>query len=244
MKISKLALIALLGGALMAFGCGDSSGGGGSGGDGGAGGVGGVGGEGGGGSGGNGFEVCKTANGVQEAQYNVVCSIEFGGIPVDVDVTASIYGSNGNTAFIVDEPGSAVTCGEVSLPQNIIDLIEGVGATATLENADVTLAVTNATPAAIAHTIAPQTVGNDPFQTDVVISDPTATEAGDVTIAPSTANIEVSVQIGSGEPGALTIQIPSDACPDGFQLAENSEDITFPAVDGAGGAGGAGGNAQ
>ena len=87
MKISKLALIALLGGALMAFGCSDDSSSGGTGG--GTGGDGGTAGDGGGGSGGEGPIV--------ECVPQAGATCETG----DIDPTCLLYTSDAADDWLV-----------------------------------------------------------------------------------------------------------------------------------------------
>lgn len=218
MKISKLALIALLGGALMAFGCGDSSdgeGGGGSGGDGGAGGVGGDGGAG----GGNGEE--------QVALYDVACTLNIEGLgEFDVALTANLYGS-ADGDLVVGEATEVTTRAEVALPEDLLAIIGNFNPEITSGAA--LLGVTNATPTEIEHEI-PAGAVESPINTDTVTTDVVADAAGDVVIEPNETEIGIFVPFGA-EGLTLDLVIPGDECPDGFVLQEGSDPITFEATE-------------
>ena len=137
MNIRKLALLALLGGALMAFGCGDDAtenGGGGTGGDG-EGGNGGAGGDIGGGPG----------------SYTTKCQVEAMGIPVDIDVETDI------TVDWSGVDGEDATTSTVV--RAISPILAAIAGAATLKTLDQTTTVTGATPAEIDNSQRPEDEG-------------------------------------------------------------------------------------
>jgi hypothetical protein len=123
MKISKLALIALLGGALMAFGCGDdsssTSGSAGAGGDGGAGGAGGEGGMG----GAPGGECESTACVFCPAEALGTAGAVIGDILVPIDFTAVAQGAvvQGTTVTVDLAASSAVNDLGLEVAAMIVD---------------------------------------------------------------------------------------------------------------------------
>ncbi len=220
MEIRKLALIALLGGALMAFGCGDSSDGeAGTGGDGG-GGAGGAGGDGGGGAGGGNGEE-------QVALYDVACTLNIEGLgEFDVALTADLIGSAAGD-LVVGEATEVTTKAEVSLPEDLLAIIGNFNPEITSGAA--LLGVSNATPTEIEHEI-PTGAVESPIETDTVTTDVVADAAGDVVIEPTSTEIGIFVPFGA-EGLSLNLVIPGDECPDGFVLQEGSDPITFEATE-------------
>jgi hypothetical protein len=144
MNISKLALIALLGGALMVFGCSDDDNGGnggGNGGDGGSAGGGGNGGDGGGGNGGDGGGDGATA------EYSFTCQIE--GLPIDLPVTIEIEAAD--PGFAAGETATLVTELNYTVAPAVIDLLPGLAPEAVVDEVVAEMGVTGATPTSIEH---------------------------------------------------------------------------------------------
>jgi len=150
MNISKLALIALLGSALMAFGCGDdetSTGGsggsgGGAGGEGGtAGSAGGAGGEGGGGGIGG-------APGTIDGEYTFTCTLS--GLPIPLPVVIKINADD--PGFAEGETADLTTLLNYVVAPAVIDLLPGLAPDAVLADLTAEVGVEGGTPGPIEHT--------------------------------------------------------------------------------------------
>jgi len=150
MNISKLALIALLGSALMAFGCGDdetSTGGsggsgGGAGGEGGtAGSAGGAGGEGGGGGIGG-------APGTIDGEYTFTCTLSGLPIPLPVEITINAD----DPGFSEGAASDLTTLLNYVVAPSVIDLLPGLAPDAEISDLTAEVGVEGGTPASIEHT--------------------------------------------------------------------------------------------
>lgn len=216
MKISKLALIALLGGALMAFGCsdddGNNNGGGNEGGDGGSGGVGGDGGTGGGGAGGDGGTggMPPAAEGV----YSFTCNLD--GLPIPLPVTVTIGTAEADPALAEGAESTLTTQLNFTVAPAVIDLLPNLAPDAEISSLTSSIGVTNGGDLSeIAH------VPADPlpqaplpmFDSDIVDSAITP-GAGSVELSVASfvtvitglddiLGMDLTLEAGSGECGAL-----------------------------------------
>ena len=154
MNISKLALIALLGGALMAFGCGDDGGGtGGTGGSGGTGGTAGGGGEGGqGGTGG--------MPSVDAGQYTFTCTLS--GLPIPLPVVISILAED--PGFAEGTATSLTSQLAYSVAPAVIGLLPDLAPDAMVDSVDASVGVAGGMPTSITFdaTAAPNTLPFSP----------------------------------------------------------------------------------
>ena len=127
MNISKLALIALLGSALMAFGCGDdeTSTGGSGGSGGGAGGEGGTAGSAGGAGGGGGI---GGAPGTTDGEYTFTCTLD--GLPIPLPVVIKINADD--PGFAEGETADLTTLLNYVVAPAVIDLLPGLAPDAVL----------------------------------------------------------------------------------------------------------------
>jgi hypothetical protein len=231
MKISKLALIALLGGALMAFGCGDDGNGdGGSGGSGGGGGEGGAAGEGGaGGSGG--------APVVEPGLWEFTCALSSFDLPVTIKINAADPG------FTQGETSDMTTVLDYLVAPDIIGLLPTVAPDAMITAVTSAVALAGGTPADLdGYTVADLPMepvaefSSEPLVTAVTV-DADATEiALSVTAMSATINgIPETLVPG----GVLVLEAGEGDCT-ALTVVDGSGPLTFD-VSGAGGAGGAGG---
>jgi hypothetical protein len=184
MKISKLALIALLGGALMAFGCsdddGNNNGGGNEGGDGGSGGVGGDGGGGAGGDGGTGGMAAP-----EPGVYSFTCNLE--GLPIPLPVTVTIGTADADPALTEGAESTLTTQLNFTVAPAVIDLLPNLAPDAAISDLTSSIGVTNGGDlSVIDHTAgdplpqAPQAM----FDSDIV---------DDSAITPGAGSVELSV---------------------------------------------------
>jgi hypothetical protein len=221
MKISKLALFALLGGALMAFGCGSdsSTGGAGAGGDGGAGGTG--------GAGGGGLPSC-------EATACIFCPAEALG------PTGSIFGDiNVPVNFTAVAQGDVVQGGTVTIDIAATTEISGlpVPITATVgTDSSTTYTATSGGTGSLVIPIPEQTL----MGTDLMIdagsgSGPfvVASDANELVIQLTSALIVIDVTV------PLPLSLSLDAS-EGGDCSVTGDGVSIP-VQGTGGTGGAGG---
>jgi hypothetical protein len=195
MKISKLALIALLGGALMAFGCSDDSST--SGAAGGAGGEGGTGGTGG---------VPEGPAGV----YSFTCTLG-PDLPIPLPVTITINADD--PGFTDGVASDLVTLLNYSVAPSIIGALPGLAPDAMVAGFVVTVSVAGGTPTEIAHTapglpFAPVAEFDSDEVTTAVTPDAGAAEIGlSVTALAATINGlgdlvaggEIVLEAGSGD---------------------------------------------
>lgn len=226
MNIRQLGLIALLGGALMAMGCGnDDNGTGGTGGTGGTAGMGGEGGEGGMGGEGGTVTLCPALDDQQEAIYTVTCNFE--DLGQMVEFTARVFGTNGGVDLVAGMAGDVTTCAELELPQELFDLASAAGAT--LEQAEATLDVSNGEPATIAHEVPDLPITLQLITAfDEVTTSVTAEAVGEVVVTPSTGTFVVDVP---SIPLTLPVEVGVEPCSD-YILDPGSTPLTFPVIIG------------
>jgi len=161
MNISKLALIALLGSALMAFGCGDDdNGAGGDGGTGGTAGTGGAGGDGGtggvggdGGTGGTGGAVVPVAcddSIAASATYTFTCTLS--GLPIPLPVGITINVCEPGPELVANVESDLTTQLGYSVAPAVIGLLPDLAPDAEITAVDVTVGVAGGMPLTITHT--------------------------------------------------------------------------------------------
>lgn len=183
MRMRELAFVALLGGALMATGCGNDDNG----------------------SGGTPATTCPIELGEQEALYTVVCTTQLG----PVTIGFRLFAANGEVPLIVDEPVSVSTCAQLEVDQELLNQLEIVGIDPIVEVGSVGLGTTNATSPGIEHVIPDAPVGLAlTTATDTVNTDVTALSEGVVNIEPTAA--QIAVDLGGVEP--LIIDVGVEPC--------------------------------
>ena len=225
MKISKLALIALLGGALMAFGCADDdSGGGGEGGGGGGSGGAGGGAGGGGGAAGGGGEGGTGGIISMEGEYTFDCEIDLADQTLTVPVTIRITTAEAEPGFAEGSDTELTTQLAYEVDPLIIELIPVFAPDSMISVVECDIAVTGATPEPITHTAEglPFTpVGN--FDSDTVVTTSQASEGAEL--------VELSISTFSTTITGLGELVPGGE----FVLTAGEGDCTdIVAVDGSG----------
>lgn len=147
MNISKLALIALLGSALMAFGCGDDDNGG-TGGTGGTAGTGGDGGTGGGGAGGDGGTGGTGGVVADAGEYTFTCVLS--GLPIPLPVGIKINADD--PGFVEASASDLTTLLNFSVAPAVIGLLPDLAPDAEITEVDVAVGVAGGMPTEILHT--------------------------------------------------------------------------------------------
>jgi hypothetical protein len=210
MNISKLALIALLGSALMAFGCSDDASG-----DGGTGG--GTGGTGGGTGGTGGTPE------VPAGLYTFSCALSSFDLPVTVQINAEDPG------FTEGEASSLTTKLDFNVAPDIIGLLPSVAPEAMVEDVTSTIAIVGATPATIDHVV--EVVPFAPvaeFPSDELMTDVTPDAmATEVSLSVSTMTTVISGIPDALVPGGtLTLTAGEGDCGE-LAPADGSGPVTF-----------------
>jgi hypothetical protein len=224
MNIRKLALFALLGGALMAFGCGDDA----TNGTAGSGGEGGSGGDGAGGSGGTVV--------ADPGLYGFTCDSD--ALPIPLPVTIRINADD--PGFSEGAESDLTTLLNYTVAPDIIELLPVLAPGAMISALSATVSVAGGTPAAIEHgtadplPIAPAAE----FDSDTLITPVTPTSTSvELSVTSFTATINGLGDLVPG--GEVDITAGADGCT-AVEAAEGSGPLTFD-VAGAGGTGGTGG---
>lgn len=215
MKTSKLALLALLGGALVAFGCGDDSS---------TSGTAGAGGDGGGGMGGAGGAA------VADGEYSFLCNIE--GLPLPLPVNIAINAAD--PGFTQGEPSDLTTLLNYTVAPSVIGLLPTLAPDAMLDAVDCTVSVAGGTPAAITHSadglpFAPVPEFDSDEVTTAVTPAAEATEIGlSVTGFSATLSGLPELLVEGGE---TTLTAGEGDC-SALEAVEGSGPLTFPVVAG------------
>jgi hypothetical protein len=203
MNIRKLALFALLGGALMAFGCGDDAtenGGGGSGGSG-------EGGSGGDGAGGSGGTVAE-----DPGLYGFSCALATFDLPVTIKINAEDPG------FTEGAASDLTSTLDYIVAPDIIDLLPTLAPDAMISETTSTVGVTGGTPAEIS----PYTVAGLPIAPTAEFS----SEPNTTAITPTLTTVGLAVTAMS----ATITGIPDALVPGGTLTLAPAAPVAAPAA--------------
>lgn len=172
-------------------------------------------------------ESCSEREGVQAVTYAANCDISFVGFTVPVTMTVKVYGVSGEKTLAGQAAPEIVTCTELSISDALLRAVGAARAEPEVREGVMVLAASNASPKLVAQPVLPQPIGRVPVRSEVVTASLQAAQAGEVSLVPRGMSFDLSVTFTGGAEKPLKIEVPSRACPKGFEPVGDSKALTF-----------------